>query len=901
VKSATIARLGRALHPKAAAVALIALAGLLILVGFAGWIFANERLKTFGVAGFPIRPWAAIGYLFLSAAAFASLFERRRLACILTAVPGVIALWMVLRRIGWIQVELYWPFLPNQRAASGIPQITLSTIGASISFLLLTSAILAMPRRSRRLDDASVLLAGSALLIGLASCVMALFVSPEDSASVALVSSLPASLAGIAIAAALILPRNLAGWEILFSAGDEEWRSFRRVLPVILILPVAPSLLESWIAPNDLLPSAAGRIAVITGNVLIVAVLTAWAMARVLRQQGELFYLNRAIDTANIALTTTDGVITHWSSGCEYLYGYPSRAAIGRHKYELLHSRCARGGEPRLAAAENEQELVELRRDGIEISVIERQRRVEIPGRESMIVLNLLDITERVSAEAALRNSEERLALATEAHEVGVFEWNVASGVLTWSPGAEQRLGLEAGSMHDYESWKAMIVPEDAEAITDTIGKAVAARADKFNFSYRFLPINGVSRSIEGSSRCIYDAAGNLVRTVGVCIDTTERDGREAALRASEAQLRSIIETVPEALVVIDENGAVHGFSHAAERIWGYRAEEVLGHNFTMLATAEEGKRYATALRRYVETGQTTALGRDVPGTGLTKSGQVFPAEIQVGAARSGDELRITMFFTDISARLVAEERMSDLNHELAHLARQSAMSELAADMAHELNQPLTAVSNLLTTARILTERGEDPARAVDLLRMGAEQTIRAGEIVRRMRDFVARREVEMRPESLDRLVNDAIALVMVGTRPFDIGLTVDFDPAAERIFADGVQVQQIVVNLLRNAIEALREIRHAERRIWIQSRRLDGPLVEVELSDNGPGISAEMLDKLYTRFSTSKEETGMGLGLSISRRIVEAHGGTLIAVNRPEGGATFRFTLPADEGLPGE
>ncbi|MDB5707568.1 MAG: sensor histidine kinase [Sphingomonas bacterium] len=901
MNSATIARLGRTLPPKAAAAALVGVACLLTLVGLAGWVFANDRLKTFGATGFPIRPWTAVGYLFLSAAAFASLLERRRIAGVLTVVPAAIALWTVLRRIGWIQVELYRPFFPNQLAASDIPHAALPTIGASISFLLLTSAILAMPRRSRRLDDASVLLAGSALLIGLASCVMVLLVSPEDGASVALVSSLPASLAGIAIAAALILPRHRAGWEILLSAGDEEWRSFRRVLPVILILPVAPSLLEFWIERNDLLPSGAGRIAVITGNVLIVAVLIAWAMARVLRQQGELFYLNRAIDTANIALTTTDGVITHWSGGCEFLYGYSSRAAIGRRKYELLQSRPARGGDLLLAASENEQELVELCRDGTEISVIERQQRVEIPGRAPMIVLNLLDITERVSAEAALRTSEERLALATEAHEVGVFEWNVASGALTWSPGAEQRLGLEAGSVRDYESWKAMIVPEDAEAIVETIGKAVAAKADKFSFSYRFLPINGISRSIEGSSRCIYDPTGNLIRTVGVCLDTTERDGREAALRASEAQLRSIIETVPEAMVVIDENGTVHGFSNAAERTWGYRAEEVLGRNFAMLATEEEGKRYATALRNYIATGQTTAIGRDVPGTGLTKSGLVFPAEIQVGVARSGDELRIAMFFTDISERLVAEERMSDLNHELAHLARQSAMSELAADMAHELNQPLTAVSNLLATARILTERGDDPARAVDLLRMGGEQTIRAGEIVRRMRDFVARREVAMRPESLDRLVNDAIELVMVGTRPFDIGLTIDFDPAADRIFADGVQVQQVVVNLLRNALEALRDRSRPDRRIWIRSRRLDGPLVEVELSDNGPGISVDMLDKLYTRFSTSKTETGMGIGLSISRRIVEAHGGTLTAGNQPEGGASFRFTLPADEGLPGE
>lgn len=876
----------------------VVLALLLDVTAFCGWVIDNETLKTFGVNGFPLRPWAAVSYLFLALAAAASVEERRRIAAIFAIVPSVIATWTFLRYLGVIQFDLYRPFFPHQLARDGLPHPGLPSIGASLSFLLLSGSILLTPNRLRRIDDINILLAGTALLGAATGSVIILFSPSQAGASAEFLSSLPASLIALSIAIALIIPRSERGWQALLAGGGDEWRSFRRAIPAILILPVLPSLAALWVVRYHLLPEAGADIALAAGNILIVAGLIAWATSRVLRQQGELSYLARALDTSNVALVYPNGVIAHWSVGCERLYGYSREEAVGQRKYELLKTRSAGDGVPdlMLMGAEYEQELIEVRSDGTELYVIERQQPADMPDREPMIILKLLDITERVRAETALRESEQRLALATAAHEVGVFEWDVASGALHWSPGAEQRLGLESGAISDFENWRALIVPEDEQGLLDTIAHAIASRADKFSFRYRLRPVDGLSRSIEGSSRCIYDGQGNLIRTVGVCLDTTERDTREAALRASEAQLRSILETVPDAMVVIDEHGIIHSFSSAAERVWGYRAHDVVGRNFTMLASEEEGQRYATALRNYVETGHTTAVGRTVPGTGLTADGRVFPAEIQVGISRSGGELRVTMFFTDISERLDTEERMSDLNNELAHLARQGAMSELAADLAHELNQPLAAVSNLVATARMMAERGDESAGIIDLLKIGGEQTLRAGEIIRRMRAFMAKRDVDMHAEPLAELVRDTVDLVMVGTRPFDIRLDFDFDPAAPRIFADRVQVQQVLVNLLRNAIEALRDLPRAKRRISITSRRVDDGMVEIEMSDNGSGIPAEILDNLYERFSTTKPDSGTGIGLSISRRIVEAHGGRLVGENLSGGGAAFRFTLPLAE-----
>ena len=224
-------------------------------------------------------------------------------------------------------------------------------------------------------------------------------------------------------------------------------------------------------------------------------------------------------------------------------------------------------------------------------------------------------------------------------------------------------------------------------------------------------------------------------------------------------------------------------------------------------------------------------------------------------------------------------------------------MSELAADLAHELNQPLSATSNFLAAARMLIEKGESGERVVELLRMGSEQTQRAGEIIRRMRAFMARGEVEMRTESVERTVHDAVDLVLVGTGQFHIRVSYELDSEAPFIFADRIQVQQVLVNLLRNSMEALRTSGLQDRHITISSHKPNNQMVEIVVSDSGPGIPPHVLEQLFSRFTSTKGNGGgMGIGLSISKRIIEAHGGTLSAENRPEGGASFRFTLPAIE-----
>lgn len=507
-------------------------------------------------------------------------------------------------------------------------------------------------------------------------------------------------------------------------------------------------------------------------------------------------------------------------------------------------------------------------------------------GREQSELLRTLD---------DLRKSEERLNTATAAHELGVFEWDVASGAFNWSPGTEQRLGVTPGSMPDFDSWVALVEPSDVQPMLDTVARAVAEKAERFSYRYRFRQANGTVRSVEGSSRAFYDADGNLIRTVGVILNVTERDEREAELRRREAQLRSIVETVPDAMVVIDEEGTIREFSTAAEELWGFRADAVLGRNFTLLAPADERERYAEALRRFVTTGDNSGLGKGISGAGESADGRRFPLEVRSGMAKVDGRTLVTIFFRDISERLAAEERLGELNSDLAHVSRQSAMSEIAADMAHELNQPLSATANFLAAAGMLIDRGEETGRIADLLRMGQEQTQRAGRIIRRLREFTERGEVEMQAESVEQTIRDAVELVLVGTGQFQIRVVYDLDPDAQQIYADRIQVQQVLVNLLRNATHALRALPREQRQITIASRKIDDQMIEIDVNDSGPGIAEAALKQLFSRFTSTKENSdGMGIGLSISKRIIEAHGGTMSAMNRPEGGAAFRFTLPA-------
>lgn len=364
-----------------------------------------------------------------------------------------------------------------------------------------------------------------------------------------------------------------------------------------------------------------------------------------------------------------------------------------------------------------------------------------------------------------------------------------------------------------------------------------------------------------------------------------------ADLQAREAHLKSILDTVPDAMIVIDDHGIMQSFSSAAERQFGWTAAEVVGKNVSLLMPDPYRTAHDAYLNRYLETGERRIIGIGRVVVGERKDGSTFPMELSVGEMHSGRQRYFTGFIRDLTERQAAERRLQDVQGELVHVSRLTALGEMASALAHELNQPLTAASNFMKGCLVLLKRKPiDEARLADMISQGSDQALRAGQIIRRLRGFVSKGEADRRIESLPQVLEEAGALAMVGARERSVRLRYEIDPRVNLVLADKVQIQQVVLNLMRNAVEAMEDTPRKD--LFVGARPVADDMVEVYVSDTGHGISDEAAQQLFQPFMTTKAH-GMGIGLSISRTIIEAHGGRIWVEPNPEGGAIFRFTLP--------
>lgn len=395
----------------------------------------------------------------------------------------------------------------------------------------------------------------------------------------------------------------------------------------------------------------------------------------------------------------------------------------------------------------------------------------------------------------------------------------------------------------------------------------------------------------------IFALVGLVIVWMGEMLHYARRllDSMEEALGSREAHLRSILDTVPDATVVIDEHGYITSFSAAAVRQFGYTESEVIGRNVHVLMPEPYHHEHDGYIQRYIATGEKRIIGVDRVVVGRRRDGSTFPMKLTVGEMKSAAGRFFTGFIRDLTEREESEARLQEIQSELARLARINELGEMASTLAHELNQPLAAIANYAQgCVRFL--KGLDDAAAArikDALEETAKQSLRAGGIIRHLREFVTRGETERTPENMRKLIEEAGALALVGSREQGIRTVFEFAPDTETVLVDRVQIQQVLINLMRNAMEAMRG--SDQRELIVRTSRGGPEHISVEVSDTGPGISDEIAARLFQPFVTSKA-SGMGIGLSISKRIIEAHGGQISASRNEKGGATFRFSLPVGE-----
>ncbi len=377
--------------------------------------------------------------------------------------------------------------------------------------------------------------------------------------------------------------------------------------------------------------------------------------------------------------------------------------------------------------------------------------------------------------------------------------------------------------------------------------------------------------------------------------ETNDATGAANALRTMEQHLASILASilasVPDAMVVIDEAGIVQAFSAAAEVLFGYRADEVVGRNVNMLMTDRDSSHHDGYLAHYMTTGERRIIGIGRVVQARRSDGREIPIDLKIGEARTESGRLFTGFMRDLTEIQRNQLRMQQMQAELANFTRLSAVGTMASAMAHELNQPLTAVANYLEAGRDLLD--SDAPDAIEIVRealaRAAEQSVRAGEIIRKLRDYVSRGEIETRPQSLTALIGDTMSFLQLKQTDSGARISYTVAPDADLVDVDPIQIQQVLVNLSRNALEAMRGASDAT--LTIEAARADADMVVVAVRDNGPGIDPDQLSNLFRPFTSSKA-TGMGLGLSICRTIIEAHGGQITASAPAGGGACVEFTI---------
>jgi PAS domain S-box-containing protein len=510
------------------------------------------------------------------------------------------------------------------------------------------------------------------------------------------------------------------------------------------------------------------------------------------------------------------------------------------------------------------------------------------------------DIQERKQAQDKLQQSEQRWQTAFENSAIGIMMRDRADRFLAANRAFRNMLGYTDLELHQLRQID-VTFEEDRELNLELIEEVWQGKRQHFQIEKRYRRKDGTLVWARNNVSLVPGTGGVAPFLFTIVEDITQRKEEESERRYIEQRYRVMVETASDAVVCMDENGAILLANPATARVFGYQPAELSGKPLTVLMPEFLRKMHDDGLRRYLATGRRHINWQGTELTGLRKNGQEFPVEISFGEVTTDGHRIFTGFVRDISERKQAEELRASLQAtqvELARVSRLTTMGELTASIAHEVNQPLTAVTNNANACLRLLARGnlepEDLRRALE--EIVADGT-RASAVIARIRAFIKKTPAERKELDINDVIQEVLALARRELSENRVLLELQLTKALPLVLTDRVQLQQVLLNLIMNAIEAMTAVTDRRPMLCVQSQVDESGDVMVMVRDSGTGLGSEG-DRVFSPFFTTKAN-GMGMGLPISRSLVESHGGRLWATPNSPYGAIFSLTLPAAAGSP--
>jgi two-component system sensor kinase FixL len=375
-----------------------------------------------------------------------------------------------------------------------------------------------------------------------------------------------------------------------------------------------------------------------------------------------------------------------------------------------------------------------------------------------------------------------------------------------------------------------------------------------------------------------------------VAVDSvTEVPGAAVGVREHDSYLAAIMNAALDGIITIDERGAVLSMNPAAAKLFGFAPSEVIGQNVRMLMPEPDRSRHDSYIGEYLRTGTPKIIGIGRQVEGMRKDGSIFPMELGVGVVATEGKRVFVGMIHDLSQSRRFERRLHELQTN-----RLDLMENMAAGLAHELKQPLSAIAAYINFAhRQLKQKDFSVEKVEEFLDNASAQVFRASEIMDNLRQFIARGDTVRSLQNLNAVVRTACEFTDALAKEHNVKTTVNLEASPDQVIINKVQIQQVVVNLKRNAIEAMRDV--DRREMTVSTRLIEGNKIQTDVADTGPGLPHSIRDRLFEQFTTTKPH-GLGVGLSISRSIIEAHKGAIWAEPNPGGGTIFSFVLPLAE-----